>query len=182
MLWRKLTAFLVSWWKHPESFRQALAWFKVGGGIGENYYKDYPAHLHINILPEYQRVGISETLMRLFEERMSSLEVPGFHLVTSNRNHKALHFYRKISYTLLEQRRGSARTGLEGQIAILFAKRLELSADPRPIASHTSMCHSIIPQPRLLESRGRAFLSSTAARSFFEKRRSPALRGTSRAS
>ncbi|MGO9412050.1 MAG: GNAT family N-acetyltransferase [Spirochaetia bacterium] len=141
MRWRiTLRMFLVSWWRHPESFRQALAWSGARGGIGEKYYDDYPAHLHINILPGYQRMGIGESLMGLFEQRMSGIGVAGIHLVTSNRNLKALPFYRKIGYTMLEQRPGTSWRGLEGHIAIVFAKRIG-----------SAVSHSIIPQPRALE-------------------------------
>jgi ribosomal protein S18 acetylase RimI-like enzyme len=125
MAWRiALRAFLVSWWRYPESFRQVRMWSKLKEDEAAPYYVEYPAHLHIDILPEYQRMGIGEKLMRLFEERMSSQGVSGIHLITSNRNLKALPFYRKIGYTMLEQSPGAYWRDLEGQVSVVFGKSL----------------------------------------------------------
>jgi ribosomal protein S18 acetylase RimI-like enzyme len=136
MAWRiALRAFLISWWMYPESFRQVRMWWKLeADSMAAPYYVDYPAHLHIDILPEYQRMGIGENLMRLFEERMAAQGVAGIHLITSNRNLKALPFYRKLGYTVLEQSPGAYWRDLEGQVSVVFAKSLAPrgSMDRRP--------------------------------------------------
>jgi ribosomal protein S18 acetylase RimI-like enzyme len=125
MVWRIATrSLLVSWWKHPESFRQVRMWAKLQSDEASPYYASYPAHLHIDILPEYQRMGIGESLMRLFEERMRSHGVAGIHLITSNRNLKALSFYRKIGYALLEESPGAYWRDLDGQVSVVFGKDL----------------------------------------------------------
>ena len=117
-------AYLVSWWKHPESFRQVRMWTKLRADEASPYYHHYPAHLHIDILPEYQRMGIGERLMSLFEERMASRGIPGIHLITSNRNLKALPFYRKIGYAVLEESPGAYWRNLAGQASVVFGKSL----------------------------------------------------------
>jgi ribosomal protein S18 acetylase RimI-like enzyme len=125
MHWRiALRALLYSSWRHPESFRQVLAWAKSGAGEGGRFNEDYPAHLHINVLPEYQRLGIGETLMRLFVESMASRGVKGVHLGTSNRNLKALPFYRKQGFEILEEKAGIFWTSLEGHVSVVFGKKL----------------------------------------------------------
>jgi len=125
MVWRiTLRSFLVSWWKHPESFRQARMWSRLRDDMAAPYYTRYPAHLHIDILPEYQRMGIGESLMRIFEEHMASHGVPGIHLITSNRNAKALSFYRKIGYVMLEESAGAYWLDLDGQVSVAFGKML----------------------------------------------------------
>ncbi len=126
MQWRiNLRAFLVSWWKHPESFRQALQWARAATDLPSGLYDEYPAHLHINVLPEYQRLGIGERLIRLFEQRMASRGVRGIHLITSNRNRKALPFYLKNGFEKVTERPGSSYRGVENHVAVVFAKRLK---------------------------------------------------------
>ena len=131
MAWRiTLRACLVSWWKHPESFRQVRMWSRMGDAMAAPYYRDYPAHLHIDILPEYQRMGIGEHLMRLFEDRMARQGAAGIHLITSTRNLKALPFYQKIGYTMLEKSPGAYWRDLEGQVSVVFGKKLQPRRPP----------------------------------------------------
>ena len=61
----------------------------------------YPAHLHINILPKYQRSGLGTRLIHHFEEHISQKGVRGVHLQTTNYNRKAVPFYKKLGYHLL---------------------------------------------------------------------------------
>jgi GNAT superfamily N-acetyltransferase len=125
MYWRiALRAFLVSWWRHPESFRQVLQWAFGYADPAESFFDEYPAHLHINVLPGYQRRGIGEGLMSRFEERMTGLGVTGVHLGTSNRNLKALPFYHTRGYAVLAERPGVFWRGLEGHVSVIFGKRL----------------------------------------------------------
>jgi ribosomal protein S18 acetylase RimI-like enzyme len=125
MYWRMaLRAIFVSSWKYPESFRQILAWAKNDPGDPGRFNKDYPAHLHINVLPECQRLGIGERLMELFVRNMASRGVKGIHLGTSNRNLKALPFYKKQGFEILAEEPGTFWTGLEGHVSVIFGKRL----------------------------------------------------------
>ncbi|MDU4694230.1 MAG: GNAT family N-acetyltransferase [Paenibacillus sp.] len=63
---------------------------------------DYPAHLHINILPEYQRSGYGGMLLSAFEENLRTRCVHGYHLGTGANNTKGLSFYNKHSLDLLQ--------------------------------------------------------------------------------
>jgi ribosomal protein S18 acetylase RimI-like enzyme len=60
----------------------------------------YPAHLHMNVAPEYQRRGLGSRLMGRFLETMRKAGAPGVHLVTSTENKKALPFYKKEGFVL----------------------------------------------------------------------------------
>jgi ribosomal protein S18 acetylase RimI-like enzyme len=64
---------------------------------------DYPAHLHINLLPPYQGQGHGSALLRAFLQRLRSLGVPGVLLHTGAKNLQAARFYEKNGFTLLEQ-------------------------------------------------------------------------------
>jgi ribosomal protein S18 acetylase RimI-like enzyme len=55
----------------------------------------YPAHLHINILPEYQRKGIGHRLMKTLEEHLMKNNIPGFHLEVGAKNDLGISFYEK---------------------------------------------------------------------------------------
>ncbi len=132
MYWRiAARAFLVSWWKYPESFRHVLSWARHYVDVSEPYFADYPAHLHINVLPGFQRRGIGDGLMRLFEERILAQGATGVHLVTSNRNVKALPFYAKHGYAVLADMPGTYYRGINDHRSIAFGKRFT-PQQPRP--------------------------------------------------
>ncbi|MBN1243543.1 MAG: GNAT family N-acetyltransferase [Spirochaetales bacterium] len=90
---------------HPESFRVArrlVAGAKAGTATDPTW-KDYPAHLHINVDPCLQRGGAGGRLIEAFEERMRELKAPGIQLHTSTENEKAIPFYRKRGYEVLSE-------------------------------------------------------------------------------
>jgi ribosomal protein S18 acetylase RimI-like enzyme len=63
---------------------------------------DYPAHLHIDLLPHVQGKGVGRTLMdRLFEE-LRAKGVPGVHLGADPRNKRAIGFYEHLGFTHLD--------------------------------------------------------------------------------
>lgn len=63
----------------------------------------YPSHLHINLLPDYQRKGLGTQLMDCFEEKMRAKGVVGLRLDTTSENRKAIPFYGKRGYTILKE-------------------------------------------------------------------------------
>jgi ribosomal protein S18 acetylase RimI-like enzyme len=69
------------------------------------FLKEYPAHLHINILPGYQRQGIGHRLMKSFESNLKEKEVFGFHLEVSKNNKLGISFYEKYGLDLARKNR-----------------------------------------------------------------------------
>lgn len=95
-----LRALSVSWWRHPESFGELLNFGRVSsmqGGL-DDLYARFPAHLHINLLPDCRRRGAGSALIALFESEARLSGAGGIHLVTSERNLEAVPFYQKLGY------------------------------------------------------------------------------------
>ena len=61
----------------------------------------YPAHLHIDLLPEAQGAGWGRALMRQLAGAAVAAEVPGIHLGMARDNLAALAFYRRLGFTEL---------------------------------------------------------------------------------
>jgi ribosomal protein S18 acetylase RimI-like enzyme len=53
----------------------------------------WPAHLHIDFLPEARRKGLGRRLLAQWFERLRGLGVPGVHLGTFAENHGAIRFF-----------------------------------------------------------------------------------------
>jgi ribosomal protein S18 acetylase RimI-like enzyme len=84
----------------------------------------FPAHLHVNLLPEYQGRGAGTRLMEHFEKDMRQLGVSGIHLRTSNQNRKALSFYEKLGYAVIEERKVLSHPLFEDFRLVTFGKKL----------------------------------------------------------
>lgn len=113
-------------WKYPESFKNVVNFIKNLDIKDEpsDLYKSYPAHLHINILPQYQYFGIGSMLIDKFEDYIKQSNIKGIHLRTSNYNTKALPFYYKKGYKLIYQKEGSAWIGVNDYSNIILGKDL----------------------------------------------------------
>ena len=90
----------------------------------KNFEEKYPAHLHINISPEYQKAGLGSMLLSALEYKMVEDRVKGIHLLTSDSNFKAVPFYLKHGYRILDQKRGRAWRGTKEYNELLMAKDL----------------------------------------------------------
>tara|TARA_B100001250_G_C19759532_1_gene771772 strand:+ start:790 stop:1386 length:597 start_codon:yes stop_codon:yes gene_type:complete len=75
---------------------------------------DYPAHLHIDILPIAQRKGYGRKLIKIFLNQLQSQDVQGVHLIVNKNNQNAIKFYQQIGFQELKE--------LEDSIA--FGKKL----------------------------------------------------------
>jgi ribosomal protein S18 acetylase RimI-like enzyme len=64
---------------------------------------EYPAHLHIDLLPRAQGQGWGRALMNTFLERLRQLEVPGVHLGVGKSNTGAIQFYERMGFVPLEE-------------------------------------------------------------------------------
>ena len=98
---------LVFTWRYPRTFKTLLTILKMYRAIQEHdrqaLYKQYPAHLHINLLPGYQGLGLGTELIHHFEEHMIRQGAWGLNLSTTNYNRKAVPFYEKLGFSLHQQ-------------------------------------------------------------------------------
>ncbi len=60
--------------------------------------RDYPAHLHTNLLDGYRGMGLGTQLMKNWLEHLASHGVSGVHLVTTTYNKQAVPFYRHMGF------------------------------------------------------------------------------------
>lgn len=58
----------------------------------------YPAHLHVNLLPDFRRGGIGRRLIDMYIEYLRERDVPGLHLGTSTVHRRGVPFYRKLGF------------------------------------------------------------------------------------
>lgn len=66
-------------------------------------YADYPAHLHINLLPNTQGHGLGRQLITTFLDKLRELKVSGVHLEVSTTNRAAISFYEKVGFTVIAE-------------------------------------------------------------------------------
>lgn len=59
----------------------------------------YPAHLHIDLLPEGQGLGLGRKLMETYLDALRDRGVPGVHLGMSPENTRARAFYDRMGFT-----------------------------------------------------------------------------------
>jgi ribosomal protein S18 acetylase RimI-like enzyme len=128
MTWRiALRAFLVTSWRYWRSFKNLIAMQGMAGAddreLALSIQRQYPAHLHINVLPEYHGMGLGTLLVTHFENHLVAQGVPGVHLQTSNYNRKAVPFYKKLGYELIRETPVEHPTLQEFSI-LTFAKQL----------------------------------------------------------
>lgn len=71
-------------WIHPFKMRQI--------------YKKFPAHLHINIHPDYQRKGLGHILVNRLISHLREEGIGGLHLIVASDNLKGIGFYRKYGF------------------------------------------------------------------------------------
>ena len=75
------------------------------------WLKDYPAHLHVDLLSSIQGKGIGRVLMNnLFTELMQQ-NIPGLSLGVSAANKGAVSFYQKLEFSVLEELEWGFRMG-----------------------------------------------------------------------
>ena len=81
--------------------------------LQEKYKMEYPAHLHIDILPEYQRMGVGSKLINTLCAHLKSKGVPGVMLTVGSSNEVGRSFYKKYGFTLLEEMPGDIAFGIK---------------------------------------------------------------------
>ncbi|MFW9903742.1 MAG: GNAT family N-acetyltransferase [Candidatus Thorarchaeota archaeon] len=126
-----LRAFLYTFWRHPRTFKVFWHFKKTWEEEPKIPNKDillapYPAHLHIDIIPGYQNQGFGTRLMRTLENHLAAHDIKGVHLGTSERNIKAVQFYRKLNFSVIYE--GPSGYGMWPDAlevkSLIFAKKL----------------------------------------------------------
>jgi len=64
-------------------------------------FKNYPAHLHINLLPNTQGHGLGGKLISVFIDKLKALRIAGLHLEVSRDNVGAIAFYEKMGFEVI---------------------------------------------------------------------------------
>lgn len=74
--------------------------------------REYPAHLHIDLLPETQGQGLGRRLIDTLLAELARRGVPALHLGMNADNHSAGAFYERLGFTPLASREGSTTYGI----------------------------------------------------------------------
>lgn len=99
----------------PEQFLTGFPYgilWSIGSMLGAvPYLNRYPAHLHINLLPPYQRMGLGKQLMQALEDALRRQNCSGVSLCVSKHNHGAMRFYERCGFQVLGKHPGSVAYG-----------------------------------------------------------------------
>ena len=74
---------------------------------------NYPAHLHIDLLPEAQGQGVGKKITNIFIDKLKELNVPALHLEVGKRNSGAIKFYKKLGFTIIKEYEYSIAFGIK---------------------------------------------------------------------
>ncbi|MFX1547889.1 MAG: GNAT family N-acetyltransferase [Promethearchaeota archaeon] len=128
-----LRAFTYTLWRHPRTFRVLWHFMRTWEDEPKTFnekslLESYPAHLHIDILPDYHRQGIGTQLVKTLENHLRNHNVKGVHLGTSDRNVKAVQFYQKLKFSVIyESSSGSGMWPDASDVkTLIFAKKITL--------------------------------------------------------
>ena len=68
----------------------------------DDWLAGFPAHLHLDLLPQIQGRGVGRTMMERMLATLAGLGAPGVHLRADARNHRAIGFYHHLGFSTLE--------------------------------------------------------------------------------
>ena len=108
------TADFADWWRRewiaefverhgPSAERADETWLFAGGTqpeltLGRADLQAFPAHLHVDLLPEAQGRGLGRALLRTLGKELERQDVPGVHLGVGEENLGAAAFYRRLGF------------------------------------------------------------------------------------
>jgi len=95
------------------SLQQSMIESLHAGYTAPGIASEYPAHLHINILPAGQSKGMGILMLNTFINKLRSMDVPALHLEVSKRNRNAIAFYVRFGFTLLKESAGAIIFGMQ---------------------------------------------------------------------
>ena len=112
------------WWPHlreqypllesPEANRTALLTQAIHDGYqAPSISTEFPAHLHIDILPAGQGKGLGRQLINMFTGKLREYSVPALHFGVSRKNTSAIGFYTKLGFQILEESETSLKFGMK---------------------------------------------------------------------
>jgi len=110
--WRYRERFLRDYAPHVKRFPY---WVKCQGSarMPKLFAKSHPAHLHINILEPYQRIGLGSKLMDTLTAQLREKGIPGVMLGVGAGNVKGRSFYNKYGFKPLLHVPGCVFMGLD---------------------------------------------------------------------
>ena len=74
---------------------------------------NYPAHLHINLLPITQGQGLGRKAMNLFIDKLKEFNISALHLEVGKKNPGAIKFYKKLGFYIIKEFEHSIAFGME---------------------------------------------------------------------
>lgn len=77
--------------------------------------QDYPAHLHIDILPDFQRHGLGTKLIQKLCDKLRGEKVKGVHLVMDGKNTGAEKFYYAVGFKRFPEVLDGGKSGEQGR-------------------------------------------------------------------
>ncbi len=80
----------------------ARDWADNAYNLQEKFKSEYPAHLHIDILPEFQRGGWGGRLVETLVSHLRDKGISGVMLTAGTDNTLACNFYKKYGFNVLE--------------------------------------------------------------------------------
>ena len=112
-----------NYWRYRERFLRDYAprvkgfvhWVKCQGSarMPKMFAKSYPAHMHINILEAYQRMGFGSQLVDTLSAHFRAKGIPGMMLGVGAGNVKGRSFYNKYGFKKLLRIPGCVLMGLD---------------------------------------------------------------------
>ena len=81
-------------------------------GLTGRYAERYPAHMHIDILDAYQRMGIGHRLVDTLAACLAGQNVKGLMLSVGSTNQKGVNFYQKYGFQKIGTVAGALVMGL----------------------------------------------------------------------
>ena len=76
--------------------------------------EEYPCHIHIDILPEYQGKGLGRLLMQKLVEKLRAEGVEGIHLMKAGDTEGSERFYEKVGFARWQVDMGGSEAGEPG--------------------------------------------------------------------
>lgn len=70
----------------------------------DDLFPEYPAHLHMNLHPDFRGQGLGEELVQAFVSELMVRQIRGVHLVTTT-SARNVRFYKKTGFEDIDQRR-----------------------------------------------------------------------------